>query len=168
MQVFYVDTNEYNVDEKVLEKYKTKKFGSKEKEHQHLIGRYLLEKIAKDVYKVENTETEIVNKKPKFKYSDLQFSISHSKNIVLIAFDKNPVGADVEKMRDRNFKDIFKACNHEETNITKENFYKFWTEYEAKIKLQDTPKITTTTQIEDDFMLTVVGNFDEKYEIVKM
>ena len=168
MQVFYVDTNEYNVDEKVLEKYKTRKITSKEKELQHLIGRFLLEKVAKEILKIENPEIEIVNKKPRFKNSDIKFSISHSKNIVLIAFDKNPVGADVEEMKERNYKEIFERYNYKGQDISKETFYKFWTEYEAGIKLQGTPKTKISTEIEKNFMLTVVGNFDEKYEIVKM
>ena len=103
MQIYYINTDEYNIKQEVLDKYKTKKITSKEKEKQHLTGRYLLEKIAKEVYQIENTEIEIINKKPKFKNSDINFSISHSKNIVLIAFDKNPVGADVEEMTERNF-----------------------------------------------------------------
>lgn len=168
MQIFYINTDEYKVDKKVLEKFKTRRFLSKTKEHQHLMGRYLLEKIAKEVFKIEKTEIEIVNKKPKFKNSDLQFSISHSKNIVLIAFDKNLIGADVEEMKERDFKEIFERYNYKGQDISKETFYKFWTEYEAEIKLQAKPKIKISTVLEDNFMLTVAGDFNEKYEIVKM
>ena len=169
MQIFYINTDEYKVDKKVLDKFKTRRFLSKTKEHQHLMGRYLLEKIAKEVFKIEKTEIEIVNKKPKFKHSDLQFSISHSKNIVLIAFDKNPIGADVEEMKERNFKEILERHNkYKGKYISKKTFYRFWTEYEAEIKLQAKPKTKISTVIEDNFMLTVAGDFDEKYEIVKM
>ena len=87
---------------------------------------------------------------------------------MLIAFDKNPVGADVEEMKERNYKEIFERYNYKGQDISKETFYKFWTEYEAGIKLQGTPKTKISTEIEKNFMLTVVGNFDEKYEIVKM
>lgn len=168
MQIYYINTDEYKIDENVLEKYKTRKYTSKEKEYQHLVGRYLLKKIAKEVYKIENPEIEIVNKKPRFKNSEIKFSISHSKNIVLVAFDKNPIGADVEEMRERNFKEIFERYNYKGQDISKETFYKFWTEYEARIKLQGTPKTKISRIIENNFTLTVVGNFNKEYEITKI
>ena len=98
--------------------------------------------------------------KPYFKNSNLQFSISHSENIVLVAFDNNPVGADIEIMKDRNFKDIFARYNIKE-NATKELFYTFWTEFEAKLKLQETPKTKIHFPFQDKFMVSVAGDFNE-------
>lgn len=168
MQIFYINTKEYILPKEILEKYNDKKYISKEKEQQHKIGRFIVEKIAKEIFNIENTEIEIINKKPKFRYSDINFSISHSNNIVLVAFDKNPIGADIEEMKDRNFKEIFERYNYKGKDISKETFYKFWTEYEATIKLQEKPTTKITTRIEDIFTLSVVGNFDEKYSITKI
>ena len=168
MQIFYINMEEYKIPKEILEKYKTKNIKSSQKEEQHLTGRFLLDKVAKNFYNIENREIEIINKKPKFKYSDINFSISHSENIVLVAFDKNPIGADVEIMKDRNFKEIFERYNYKGEKISKELFYKFWTEYESKIKLQNVPQTIITQIIENIYMLSVSGNFDSNYTITKI
>ena len=168
MNIFFVDTNKYKTDSVILKSFADKKFLSEEKEKQHCYGRLLIKTAAKDFYNIDNTEIEIVNKKPRFKHNDLQFSISHSENIVLAAFDENPIGADIEFMRERNFKELFARYNYKGDNISKELFYKFWTEYEAGIKLQGSPKNKINFIFQNDFMITVLGNFDEKYEIYEL
>ena len=105
MKIFYVDSAKYKIEKEILKSFlKDRKFSSAEKEIQHCYGRFLLEKVAKEIFEIENTELEIINKKPRFKFSDIHFSISHSENIILIAFDKNPIGVDLEIMKERNFK----------------------------------------------------------------
>lgn len=168
MKVFYIDTNEYFINPDVLKNYADRKFLSEEKEKQHCFGRFLVKTAAKEFFKLDDTEIETVNKKPRFKKNGLQFSISHSHNIVLAAFDVNPIGVDVEFMKERNFKEIFDRYNYKGENISKELFYKFWTEYEAGIKLQGSAKTKVTFSLEDNFMVTVVGNFDEDYEIYEL
>ena len=110
--------------------------------------------IASVKFGVQNTELEIVNKKPKFIYSDINFSISHSKNLVLAAFDNAPVGIDIEFIKPRKFAEIFKYYNIDVENSSQEYFYRFWTEYEAGIKLQMPAKSTAVFQL-DNFMLAV-------------
>lgn len=169
MKIFYVDSAKYEIEKNILKSFlKDRKFSSVEKEIQHCYGRFLLEKVAKEVFGIENTELEIINKKPRFKFSDIHFSISHSENIILIAFDKNPIGIDIEIMKERNFKELFARYNYKGENISKELFYKFWTEYEAGIKLQGTPKTKINFPLLETFMVTVVGNFDENYEIFEL
>ncbi len=171
MNVFYIDIDKYLPDDNILLNYGDRKFLSVEKERQHCLGRFLVKKIAKEFYNIENTEIEIVNKKPRFKNSSLKFSISHSQNIVLAAFDNNPVGADVEFMKDRDFKAIFERYNYKGDNKeldNKELFYKFWTQYEAGIKLQGSAKTTITIPFKENFVLSVAGNFDENYRIIEL
>lgn len=169
MNIFYTDINKLNIDEQTLKSFlKDRKFTSVEKEKQHCLGRMLIQTVAKKFFNIENTEIEIVNKKPRFKYSNIQFSISHSQNIVLAAFDKNPIGADIEFMKERNFKELFARYNYKGEKISKELFYKFWTEYEAGIKLQGTPKTKLTIPFLDSFMLTVAGNFEDDYKIFEL
>lgn len=169
MKIFYINTDKYNVDENILEMFLTgRKFSSAEKKKQHCLGRFIIDKVAREVFNIENSTLEIVNNKPRFKYSTVHFSISHSKNIVLVAFDKNPVGVDVEFMKERNFNEIFARYNYRKENISKELFYKFWTEYEAAIKLQGTPKTKVTNIFEKEFMLSVVGNFEEEISIYEL
>lgn len=169
MKIFYVDSAKYEIEKNILKSFlKDRKFTSVEKETQHCYGRFLLKKIAKEIFKIENTELEIVNKKPRFKFSNINFSISHSENIILIAFDENPIGIDIEFMKERNFKELFARYNYKGKNISKELFYKFWTEYEAGIKLQGTPKTKINFPLLETFMVTAVGNFDENYEIFEL
>ena len=169
MKIFYVDSAKYKIEKEILKSFlKDRKFSSAEKEIQHCYGRFLLEKVAKEIFEIENTELEIINKKPRFKFSDIHFSISHSENIILIAFDKNPIGVDLEIMKERNFKELFARYNYKGENISKELFYKFWTEYEAGIKLQGTQKTKINFPLLETFMVTAVGNFDENYEIFEL
>ncbi len=165
MKIFYLDINEYSVDIDFLKSFGDRKFLSEKKEIQHCYGRFLVKTAAKEFFMLNDTEIVIVNKKPRFKNSELHFSISHSNNIVMAAFDENPVGLDIEFMKERNFKEIFERYNYKGKNISKELFYKFWTEYEADIKLQGSPKTKITFPFKDNFMVTVAGNFDENYQI---
>ena len=165
MKIFYLDINEYSVDIDFLKSFGDRKFLSEKKEIQHCYGRFLVKTAAKEFFKLNDTEIVIVNKKPRFKNSELHFSISHSNNIVMAAFDENPVGLDIEFMKERNFEEIFERYNYKGRNISKELFYKFWTEYEADIKLQGSPKTKITFPFKDNFMVTVAGNFDENYQI---
>lgn len=168
MDIFYIDTDKYILDKRILLSYADRKFLSVEKEKQHCYGRFLVKKTAEIVYRVEDTGIEVINKKPRFKNSSLKFSISHSKNIVVAAFDENPVGVDIEFMKERNFKEIFARYNYKGNNISKELFYSFWTEYEAGIKLQGSSKTKITIPFNKDFMLTVAGNFNKDYKIFEL
>ncbi len=167
MKIFFIDMNKFNLSDEILQTFLSeRKFPSKNKENQHLYGRYLVDKVAKEIYKLDNTELEIINKKPRFKAGIIHFSISHSENIILAAFDENPVGADVEYMRERNFKELFARYNYK--GADKETFYRFWTEYEAGIKLQGSPQNKFSKEIIKDFMLTVVGHFSDEVEIYEL
>ncbi len=168
MKIFYIDTEKYLIDKDLLRTFGDRKFLSEEKEKQHCFGRFLVKTAAKNFFQLANSDIETVNKKPRFKNSKLHFSISHSKNIVLAAFDENPIGADIEFMKERNFKELFARYNYKGENISKELFYKFWTEYEAGIKLQGSPKTKITTQFQENFMLSVVGNFNEEYKVYEL
>ena len=76
MNIFYLYIDEF---------YTTGKISK----YHHEAGRYILEYVAKNFYKIENSELEIVNDKPKFKHSNIKFSISHSNNIAAVCFDEN-------------------------------------------------------------------------------
>ncbi|MCD8025182.1 MAG: hypothetical protein LUE64_06570, partial [Candidatus Gastranaerophilales bacterium] len=88
-------------------------------------------------YNIINPQIIVLNKKPELKNKEIHFSISHSKGLIAIAFDTDPVGFDIEYIKDRNL-DKFSLRYRQKFNSLNE-FYEFWTRYEAKIKLQDTP-----------------------------
>lgn len=88
----------------------------------------------------ENADLEVAfgeNGKPYFKhYPSFNFNISHSENILAVAFSDSPVGIDVEKIRDVNLKIAQKYFSEEEKKLAHNNddFFYVWTRKEAYIK----------------------------------
>lgn len=125
---------------------------------QHKAARYLLEYIAKNIYNIENTEIEIINKKPKFKFSNIEFSISHCENIVCICFDNNSVGFDIEKIIQRDYKKIAQRMKLKLEEDSLNEFYRCWTIYEAGIKLQKEVKSKYSSIFLDKYIISAVSN----------
>jgi len=122
-------------------------------------GRELAIKAAQKVFGIENPQIEIIDNKPRFVDSDLHFSISHSEKLVAVCFDTEPVGFDIEFMKERDFERFAKRYN---IPAEKETFYRFWTVYEAKIKLQAKPQQVKTFMLQDGYMASIasVRSFD--------
>lgn len=161
MEIYFINSDEFlkYINQESLNCFlEDKNFKSQKQKIQFCLGRFLVKYIGVKKYNIQNPEIEIVNKKPKFIHSNIKFSISHSKNIILAAFDENNIGVDIEEMKPRNYDDIFKYFKINQKNISKEYFYRFWTELEAKIKLQTEPKSSITFMI-DNFMLTVMSDY---------
>lgn len=88
------------------------------------------------------------NGKPYVKnFPDVHFSISHSGDYVLVAFNKGPIGIDVEKSNDFDYKGIVDRYfeNFEKNYIFKrsddyfdklQRFYQIWTAKESYTKLK--------------------------------
>lgn len=115
-----------------LQSFAQKKFGSSKKLIEHSVGRYLTDFALKNLYKIDKYFIDTTDKKPKLDIN-LDFSISHTENLVFAAFSRQNVGLDVEFMKDRNFKEILKHYDIEK-DIDKVTFYQLWTVYEALIK----------------------------------
>lgn len=77
-------------------------------------------------------------------YPDLHFSISHCKNGLAVAVDKQPVGIDIESFRTFSGALLERCMNPEEAGIIREAacpeqmFAAFWTRKEAVLKLRGT------------------------------
>lgn len=163
MDIFYLKKSEFleNIDYKTLKTFSdNREFKSKEKEEEHLLGLFLTKFIAKHIYDIENTEIEIINKKPVFKNAKLYFSISHSKDIVLVVFNNSNIGADIEYMENgKNFKLIMNRYGIKTSNPTAKEFYRFWTGREAEIKLGNSNIKSLFSEIlENEYMLTCVSD----------
>ena len=79
---------------------------------QHLAGRLLLDYVAKKIYCVEDTALILRNGKPVFENSPLNFSISHSENIVTLMISEFPIGIDIEyNVRERDFVKLVSRFN---------------------------------------------------------
>lgn len=149
MNIFYIDLNtcDKNKVNEICNLYDDGKSYSNElKKAQHYVGLYLVDFVAKKYFDIKNPEIIYKNQKPYLKNSDLKFSISHSRNIVMVAFFENEIGLDIEyNLENRDFAKLIKRCgelisNFQETPFEEQRkiFYDFWTKYEAKIKLGGT------------------------------
>ena len=130
--------------------------GISKKKLQSALGRHIAKEVARVFYDVKNTEIIIENNKPKFKNTDVCFNISHSNNIVAVAFDDMPLGLDLEYMKDRDFKSLLERYNI--NSDSKDIFYQFWTEYEASIKIQAETKQKLCFKLKDDYMLSLFSS----------
>ena len=145
MKIFYIKINNN-------EKCTKQNF----KKVQSQIGRLITKFVAEYFYNIEDTNIIMENKKPKFENADICFNISHSNNIVAVAFDSFPLGLDIEFMKDRDFKLLLERYNINSNN--KEIFYQFWTEYEAKIKIQNETKQKIIFKLEPNYMLSLFSS----------
>lgn len=102
------------------------------RQKEHLLGRRIVQDVAKSVYGIDD-EIITTGKRPHFKNNGIYFSISHSENIVVVAFSEEPVGIDVEFIKPRNLPKLIKRYDLD-IKSTLEGFYEWWTAYEAKYK----------------------------------
>jgi len=165
MEIFYVNSQHFDTK------------GLTKREIELELGRLVVDYAAEKHYGLKDREVVIENKKPRFKCvsrcdsgggaepstisitqsPQLHFSISHSKNIILAAFDTHPVGVDVEFLKERDFAAILKYLKAEGVKADMESFYTFWTAYEAKIKLQEEAKSVLTLKPLPDFILSIAS-----------
>lgn len=161
MEIFYLKKSEFlkSINRESLEYFSDgREYSSEEKYFEHLCGLFLVNFIAKSVYEIDNIEIERVGKKPFLKGRELFFSISHSKDIIAVAFNNSNVGFDIEFIQNRpNFEAIMERFGKKVDNPTLEDFYKFWTFYEAEYKLDTEVKSVFSSKIENDYMLTCVS-----------
>lgn len=159
MEIFYLKKSEIlpNIDLKKLELLDDgRKFLLDFKKYEHLMGLYLVKFVGKNFFNLKDTTIVLKNRKPYFLDSKIFFSITHSNDIILAAFETSNIGVDVEYMKERDYKALLERYGENINNPTKEQFYKFWTKEEAKFKLGSDFKSICTTTLEDNYMLTCV------------
>lgn len=159
MELFYINSEEFlhTHDLDFLKTYaEGRTFKSEKRFVEFAIGRYLVKTAAEKFYGIKNTEIVIDNSKPEFKSGGIYFNISHSGGIVMAVFDDKPCGLDIEEIKPRDFKKL--SSRYNKNFETAEDFYKFWTELEAEIKLQKSVQSKYTCIFKDRFMLTVVSS----------
>lgn len=161
MEIYYLKKEEFlnSIDKKTLEYFTdNREYGSEEKYYEHLCGLFLTKFIAKHIYGVEDTKIILNNQKPQFASHKLNFSISHSNDIVMVAFNNRNIGLDVEYMYPRDYKRIMERYNRNIKNPTRHDFYRFWTMHEAEIKLGAEPKSIYSAFLNEDYVYTCVSD----------
>lgn len=104
-----------------------------------------MRQIARDKYGLSDITIVYDGQKPRLLNNEFYFSISHSKNLLVLAVNDKSVGVDVEYVDSkRSFKKIIKRFSEnvrsEFFNLPEEKrleyFFEIWTNYEALIKLR--------------------------------
>lgn len=110
----------------------TPKFSSTKRNLEYCIGRFLVKLGAKKFLKIDNFIIDETSEKPKIKDNLFYFSISHSFDYICVAFSDTELGFDIEKIRNKDYKKIAQRMNFKCDDL--EDFFKCWTQYEAKYK----------------------------------
>ena len=158
MEIFYVDADKFkkNHNFHTLKKYADIELKTEKRFYEYTIGRYLVKTAAKDFFNIKDSEIIVTEYgKPVFKNSDINFSISHSKNIVIACLDTNPCGIDIEYIKQRDLNKLSKFFKTEFNNLN--DFYKFWTLKEAVYKLGKSPNYKYNTSF-NNYCLTIVSD----------
>ena len=122
---------------------KSNRFRHKKDRDSYIVRKYITQKILSSFLNVPQNEIQYhkaANKKPIVQ--GLEFNVSHSNGLILIAVCSSPVGIDVELMKkDFSFTSLLTDCFHPNETILIKNsqdqltcFYGLWTRKEAVLK----------------------------------
>ena len=159
MKIFYLDIEKFKSSHKkeFLEKYADIELRTEKRFYEYTVGRYLIKSVGENIFDISDTEIiKDKNNKPIFKNAPLHFSLSHSKDYIISAFDEFPCGVDIEYMKPRNLGKYSKYYGREFASLT--DFYEFWTKKEAEYKLGTIPKGVYHNVFKDEYALCVVSD----------
>lgn len=164
MDIFVINTNNAdNIKPELLEEFRHKKITNRKKLREHCLSYLMLDRILKEVYKIENYELEFVNNKPYLKNRQKYFSLSHSGDYIVIVFSAFDCGVDIEKIKSRDFVAISQRMNFDSKTL--KEFYYEWTKYEAEYKSGAETKSIKQTNIGDYALTAVSTGIEESFEI---
>lgn len=156
MDIFIIKKFDYkNIEKNILITYQHKEFSNENKLREHCLAYFMLDKILKDKFRIENRELEFINNKPYLISGNLFFSISHSFDYIVIGISENECGIDIEIIKERDYQSISKRMNFVSNSL--EEFYKNWTKFEAEYKLGNLSK-SFVQQEYKNYMITAVSN----------
>lgn len=158
MKVFYIYIDKFkkNFSKEALIDCTDIKLKTEKRFYEYTAGRFLVTNIAKRIYNCNDTKIILTpDGKPFFKNWDICFSLSHSKNIVIACFDKDPCGIDIEYMKRRNLKEL--SSYYKKDFNTTEDFYKFWTLNEAIFKIGSNYKDSFSLILDNQYFVNIVS-----------
>ena len=134
LKVLFIDTHEIDFDDLMMssllndeDKEKINNYSHQETKKEKVVSTYLIRKYIGE-YQINQFGKPIS--------SNIYFNVSHSKGFVVFVMDDEPVGIDIELVRD--YKEELKqfVTNKEEKNYIKNdiNFYEIWTNKESLLK----------------------------------
>lgn len=157
MEIFIININNAEkVSEETLKHYQKKDISVDEKRKIHCLSYLLVDKFLEEVYGIESREVVFDNGKPMLVDGGKYFSISHSGELIAIAFSDSNCGVDIEQIKLREFQSIAERMNFEANTLGE--FYDEWTKYEALYKLGTDREYGSTANFElDGYILTAAS-----------
>lgn len=166
MEIFVINVNNAEkVSDETLRKFQKKEITDEEKWKTHCLAYLLLDKFLEEVYEIEDREIIFEDGKPLLASGEIHFSISHSHDLIALAFSDFNCGIDIEKIQLREFTSISERMGFEANTLGE--FYQEWTKYEAMYKLGTEKEYGSTANYDlDGYALTAVSEDPfEDYEI---
>lgn len=166
MDIFIITVDNANkVSNELLKKYQKKEISDENTLKTHCLSYLMVDKILKEVYQIENREIIFEGKKPVLQSKEKYFSISHSAEMIALAFSDSNCGIDIEKIKLREFSKISERMGFEAQTLGE--FYQEWTQYEAIYKLGEDCVCGSYANYElEEYALTAVSiNPLEDFEI---
>ena len=157
MEIFIIEINNAEkVKPETLELYRKKDISDEEKLKVHCLSYLLVDKFLEEVYGIESREIVFEDGKPILIDGGKHFSISHSEDLIAIAFSESNCGVDIEKVKLREFKKIAERMKFEAETLGE--FYEEWTKYEALYKLGKNIEYGSIASFDlEDYTLTAVS-----------
>lgn len=166
MEIFIIEINNAEkVKEETLKQFQKKEISDESKWKAHCLSYLLVDKFLEEVYGIESREIVFDNGKPILIDGGKHFSISHSEDLIAIAFSDTNCGVDIEKVKLREFTKISERMGFEAETLGE--FYQEWTKYEALYKLGKNIEYGSVANFDlDDYALTAVSEDPcEEYEL---
>lgn len=166
MEIFIIEiSNAEKVKEETLRQFQKKEISDETKWKTHCLSYLLVDKFLEEVYGIESREIVFDEGKPILIDGGKHFSISHSEDLIAIAFSNSNCGVDIEKIKLREFAKISERMGFEAETLGE--FYQEWTKYEALYKLGKNIEYGSVANFDlDDYALTAVSEDPcEEFEI---
>ena len=157
MEIYIINVNSAEkISQDTLRIYQKKEISDEKKWKTHCLSYLLIDKFLDEVYGIENREIVFEDKKPMLLDGGKYFSISHSEDLIALAFSDFNCGVDIEKIKLREFVSISERMGFEANTLGE--FYEEWTKYEANYKLGKDVDYGSFAIFElDDYALSAVS-----------
>lgn len=164
MDIFIINSKKADdIDTELLQKFCHKSFAKSKQEKTHSLTYLMLDRILREVYKIENFNIIFDGKKPKLEKNEKNFSVSHSNEYIVIAVSDFDCGIDIEEIKNRDYKKISKRMKFNSDSL--ESFYMNWTKYEAEYKLGIKSNAIYSFQIPRYTITAASVNRNERFDV---
>ena len=196
MQIFFIDLATTNLTSQAFEYYvsllsveektRMERISSVETRNNFICGRVLIKTTLAKMLGCE-AQNVILKATPNGRLeiesplSQLHFNISHSRSYVVLGVHNNPIGIDIEYVKNRNFLDIakyyftkkeFEILESINSDAERQKiFHYYWTIKESFIKCNGEQLFNKTRDLEcimDVVGKTIKHNFEHEYQLFTM